>query len=60
MIEKSLLPVRLLKTNPQQRFSKNTSQRLYPLGKRDSRDRKCNEEVDMIRYQDIAADCDIV
>ena len=60
MIEKSLLPVRLLKPNPQQLSSKNASERLDPLGKRNSRRWKCDEKVDVIGHQDVAPNCDIV
>jgi hypothetical protein len=60
MIEKSLLPMRLLKSQPEELFSENRPERVNPLGERDSCCRHCDEEMHVIWHDYVATDGDVV
>ena len=60
MIEKPFLPMRLLLSQSQQFLSDHCAERVNPLGKRDARRRSGDEEMNVIRHDHIATDCDAV
>src|ERR1700757_817408 len=60
MVEKSLLPVWLLKSTPEQARAQHGSQCLHPLCQSQAGRRHYNEQMAVIGHEDLASDCNVI